>query len=111
MKRRKPETAPSPRTRQSGVAVPDHQACIRFHQGTLSRLEEESRVAVRELCPGQHLPTPQTAGSDQSSDGPSGGVVCLPEAVSSSGDKTITKHKHKGLDSEQMQPKSGCASL
>src|SRR3954449_7330046 len=100
MKRRKPETAPSPRTRQSGVAVPDHQACIWFHQGALSRLEEESRVAVRELCVGQPLPAPQTAGSDQSPDGPSGGIVCPPEAAPASSGQTIRKRNRKSLDPE-----------
>jgi hypothetical protein len=38
-------------------------------------------VAVRELSIGQPLPAPQTAGSDQSPDGPSGGVVRPPEDV------------------------------
>src|ERR1039458_9483108 len=55
---------------QAGASVPDFEARLRIYQGALSRLEEESRVAVRGLRAGELVPTPQPVG-------PSRGVVSL----------------------------------
>ncbi len=55
---------------QSGVALPHPQVSLRIYQGSLSRPEEESRMATGGLRARQSLPTPQAAG-------PAGGVVSL----------------------------------
>jgi hypothetical protein len=57
------------------------QARLWLHQGALSRLEEEPRVAMRGLCGGQRISEPQTAAQDQPTSSPPGGAVCLPEAT------------------------------
>jgi len=55
---------------QGGVAFPHPQRVFRFTKVRLSRLEEESRMAVRSLRAGQPLQESQAAGEDQSAVGP-----------------------------------------
>ena len=79
--REEKEPDQGPGARQGGVALPHPETCLRIHQSALSRLEEESRVAMRGLRAGQPLPESQAAGKDQPTAGPSGGVVCPLEAA------------------------------
>src|ERR1035437_7853255 len=45
------------------MALPHPEARLPIHQGSLSRLERESRMAADRFCSGQSLPTPRAPGS------------------------------------------------
>lgn len=57
-RRKKPDQVQS--TRQGGVALPHPEAYLRFHQGALPRLIQESSVVVRRVRVGESVPAPQT---------------------------------------------------
>ena len=96
---------------QGGVAFPHSEARLWTYEGALSRLEEESRVAVRGLCSGQYLSASAQAGEDQFTAGPSRGVVCLPEAAKASGRQNERRITAKQNDFERMQTNVGRETL
>src|SRR6202007_1990873 len=55
---------------EGGTSVPDSEAHLRFREGEIPRDSEEPSSAVRQLCAGEPVPSPQTAGSGE-------GVVSL----------------------------------
>jgi len=66
------------------AAAPHRQGCFRFCQSSLSRFEEEPRMAMRGLRAGQPLQESQAPGEVQPAVGPARGVVCPQEAVATS---------------------------
>lgn len=62
------------------MAVPRVEARFWIYEGALSRVEEESRLAVRGFCVNQYLSASPQAGQVQFTAGPPRGIVCLPQA-------------------------------
>src|SRR5258708_15503997 len=58
---------------EGGTSVPDSEAHLRLREGAIPRDSEEPSSAVRQLCLGELVPAPQTAGSGE-------GVVSLQAA-------------------------------
>ena len=58
---------------EGGTSVPDTEAHLWFREGEIPRDSEEPPSAVRQLCPGEPVPAPQTAGGGE-------GVVSLKAA-------------------------------
>src|SRR6266700_7496859 len=55
------------------TSVPDSEAHLRFREGEIPRDSQEPSSAVRQLCPGEPVPAPQTAGGSE-------GIVSLKAA-------------------------------
>src|SRR5450432_17584 len=55
---------------EGGTSVPDSEAHLRFREGEIPRDSEEPSSTVRQLCAGELVPAPQTAGGGE-------GVVSL----------------------------------
>src|ERR1039458_8089596 len=76
---------------EGGTSVPDSEAHLRFREGAIPRDSEESSSAVRQLCPGEPVPAPQTAGGGE-------GVVSLKAAcMAASGKVGSNTGKIRGL--------------
>src|ERR1022692_1571886 len=58
---------------EGGTSVPDSEAHLRLREGAIPRDSEEPSSTVRQLCPGEPVPAPQTAGGGE-------GVVSLKTA-------------------------------
>ena len=71
--RQKQEPGEGQSASEGRTSVPDPEARLRIREGAIPRDREEPSSAVRQLCAGEPVPAPQTAGSGE-------GVVSLKAA-------------------------------